>query len=49
MAVFSKRANFSFNISEKKLNDFKKTDTRPAFTQAIEKFKKHGGKTDSTK
>ncbi|MEE0693916.1 MAG: hypothetical protein U0M33_13640 [Lachnospiraceae bacterium] len=49
MAVFSKPANFAFQIAESKTESFVKKDTRQGFINTIEKFKKHGGKTTSTK
>lgn len=45
MAVFSKPANFAFQVAESKTESFVKKDTRPGFIKTIEKFKKHGGKT----
>lgn len=49
MAVFSKPANFAFQVAESKTESFMKKDTRPGFKETIEKFKKHGGKTAPTK
>lgn len=49
MAVFSKPANFSFQVAESKTEAFIKKDTRPGFKQTMEKFKKHGGKTTPIK
>ena len=49
MAVFSKPANFSFQVAESKTEAFIKKDTRPGFKQTMEKFKNHGGMTTPLK
>ena len=49
MAVFSKPANFSFRVTKSKADEFIKKDTRVAFNKTMEKFKRHGGKTDTVK
>lgn len=49
MAVFSKPANFSFQVTKSKSDEFIKKDTRLAFNKTMEKFKRHGGKTDTVK
>ena len=49
MAVFSKPANFSFQVTKSKSDEFIKKDTRSAFNKTIEKFKRHGRKIDTIK
>ena len=44
MAVFSKPANFSFQVAESKTEAFIKKDTRSVCKQSMEKFKIHGVK-----